>query len=377
MRVVIAPDSFKECLRADEVAAAIEAGWLAGMPQSKTQCFPMADGGEGTVDAVVRATGGERVSLRVSGPLGEAVEAHYGLIQEGKVAVLEMAAASGLTLVREADRDPCRTSTYGTGELFVHALDRGVEDIIIGVGGSATNDGGAGMAQALDFKLLDKHGAELERGGARLIQLDSIDASDHHPRLSEINVYVACDVNNPLCGPNGASAVYGPQKGASSEDVLILDHALAHFAKIIKRDLGVELEGTSGAGAAGGLAGGASGFYRRQAGERPRIDRHLVQSSAGYRRCRFGDHRRREPGRTKLFWQDTRWLGAPGRASWCSGACSVRPRSAGSRRPVGAWDYCYLSDKPRSTIAGRCPGICCGEPAFHGRAGGTDLEFGH
>ncbi|MCF6283855.1 MAG: glycerate kinase [Candidatus Hydrogenedentes bacterium] len=260
MRVVIAPDSFKECLRADEVAAAIEAGWRAGMPQAETQCFPMADGGEGTVDAVVRATGGERVSLRVSGPLGEAVEAHYGLIQGGKVAVLEMASASGLALVPEADRDPCLSSTYGTGELFVHALDRDIEDIIIGVGGSATNDGGAGMAQALGFKLLDKHGIELERGGARLIQLDCIDASGRHPRLSDINVYVACDVNNPICGANGASAVYGPQKGASSEDVLILDHALAHFAKIIERDLGVELMDIPGAGAAGGLAGGLLAF---------------------------------------------------------------------------------------------------------------------
>lgn len=260
MRIVIAPDSFKECLRADEVAAAIEAGWLAGMPQAETHCFPMADGGEGTVDAVVRATGGETVTVEVSDPLGRPVTAHYGRIQEGKVAILEMAAASGLALVAESERDPCRTSTFGTGELIVHALDQGVDDIIIGVGGSATNDGGAGMAQALGYQLQDRRGQPIERGGGHLIKLDSIDGSGRHPRLSQVNVYVACDVNNPLCGPSGAAAVYGPQKGASKEDILILDHALTHFAHIIDRDLKVDLMGVAGAGAAGGLAGGLMAF---------------------------------------------------------------------------------------------------------------------
>ncbi len=260
MRVVIAPDSFKECLRADEVATAIESGWLSGMPQAETQCFPMADGGEGTVEAVVHASGGEMVSLTVTGPLGEPVEAHYGLIQDGKVAIMEMASASGLMLVPEGERDACLTTSYGTGELMIHALDDGVEDVIIGVGGSATNDGGAGMAQALGFKLLDKHGVELKRGGVHLIQLDSIDGTNRHPRLAEINVYVACDVNNLLCGPNGATAIYGPQKGASAEDVLILDHALSHFARIVARDLSVHIGDVPGAGAAGGLAGGLMAF---------------------------------------------------------------------------------------------------------------------
>ena len=260
MRVVIAPDSFKECLRASEVADALCAGWLEGMPDAEVIAFPMADGGEGTVDAVVRATGGRLVTRTVSGPLGAPVKADYGLIQHGKVAVLEMAAASGLALVPPDRRDPCRASTRGTGELIAHALSEGVEDIIMGVGGSATNDGGAGMAQALGYRLLDKRGEDLEGGGVRLIQLDRIDASGRHPRLDAVNFYVACDVNNPLCGPEGASAVYGPQKGASSEDILILDYALSHFASVVERDLKVSLRDMPGAGAAGGLAGGLMAF---------------------------------------------------------------------------------------------------------------------
>ena len=260
MRVVIAPDSFKECLRASEVAEALRAGWLEGMPDAEVIAFPMADGGEGTVDAVVRSAGGTLVARTVSGPLGAPVEAAYGLLHGGKVAVLEMAAASGLALVPPEKRDPCRASTRGTGELIAHALEAGVEDIIMGVGGSATNDGGAGMAQALGYRLLNKRGEELGGGGARLVQLDRIDTSGRHPRLDAVKFYVACDVNNPLCGPEGASAVYGPQKGASSEDILILDHALSHFAGVMERDLGVSLRDLPGAGAAGGLAGGLMAF---------------------------------------------------------------------------------------------------------------------
>jgi glycerate kinase len=260
MRVVIAPDSFKECLRASEVAEALCAGWLEGMPDAEVIAFPMADGGEGTVDAVVRATGGTLVTRMVSGPLGAPVEAAYGLIQNGKVAVLEMAAASGLALVPPEKREPCRASTRGTGELILHALEQGVDDIIMGVGGSATNDGGAGMAQALGYRLLNKRGEELGGGGARLVQLDRIDAAGRHPRLDGVNVYVACDVDNPLCGPQGASVVYGPQKGATSEDILILDHALSHFAGVVARDMKVSLSDMPGAGAAGGLAGGLMAF---------------------------------------------------------------------------------------------------------------------
>lgn len=260
MHVVIAPDSYKECLNAREVADAVRTGWLDGMPDAKITCLPIADGGEGTVEAVVTAAGGTRVTVSVSGPLGERVEAMYGLMQGGKVAILEMAAASGLGLVPRERRDPCMTSTYGTGELIAHALDAGVEDIIIGVGGSATNDGGAGMAQALGYRLLNKRGEALGPGGARLVQLDRIDGTGRHPRLGSVNMYVACDVNNPFCGPSGASAVYGPQKGASPEDVLILDHALSHFSRIVARDLGVDLHDQPGAGAAGGLAGGLMAF---------------------------------------------------------------------------------------------------------------------
>ena len=260
MHVVIAPDSFKECLCARDVAEAIRAGWLDGMPGATVTCLPIADGGEGTVDAVVAAAGGTRVTVTVQGPLGDPVEATYGLIQNGKVAILEMAAASGLGLLPIEHRDPCMTSTYGTGELVAHALASGVEDIIVGVGGSATNDGGAGMAQALGYRLLNRRGEELGPGGARLVQLDRIDGVGRHPRLHEVNIYVACDVNNPLCGPAGASAVYAPQKGATPEDVLILDHALSHFARIVARDLNVELYDQPGAGAAGGLAGGLMAF---------------------------------------------------------------------------------------------------------------------
>lgn len=260
MRVVVAPDSFKECLSASEVAEALCAGWLEGMPDAEVIAFPMADGGEGTVDAVVRATGGTLVTRTVSGPLGAPVEAAYGLIQNGKVAVLEMAAASGLALVPPEKREPCRASTRGTGELILHALEQGVDDIIMGVGGSATNDGGAGMAQALGYRLLNKRGEELGGGGARLVQLDRIDSTGRHPRLHAVNFYVACDVDNPLCGPQGASAVYGPQKGASSEDILILDHALSHFAGVVARDMKVSLSDMPGAGAAGGLAGGLMAF---------------------------------------------------------------------------------------------------------------------
>lgn len=260
MRVVIAPDSFKECLSASEVAEALRLGWLDIMPDADVIDYPMADGGEGTVDAVVRSTGGEFITRTVSGPLGKPVEAAYGLIQGGKVAVLEMAAASGLGLVPPELRDPCRASTRGTGELIAHALEQGVEDIIMGVGGSATNDGGAGMAQALGYRLLNKRGDELEAGGARLVQLDRIDATNRHPRLDAVKFYVACDVNNPLCGPEGASAIYGPQKGATSEDILILDHALSHYSDVVERDLGVSLRDRPGAGAAGGLAGGLMAF---------------------------------------------------------------------------------------------------------------------
>jgi len=260
MHVVIAPDSFKECLSAVDVANAIRSGWLEGMPDAQVTCLPMADGGEGTVEAVVTATGGSRVSITVSGPLGDPVEASYALIQGGKVAVLEIAAASGLAIVPADRRDPLKASTYGTGELIAHALDQGVEDLIIGVGGSATNDAGAGMAQALGYRLLNKRGEELERGGGRLVQLDKIDGTGRHARLADVNVYVACDVNNPLCGPTGASAVYGPQKGATPEDVLILDHALSHFATIVARDLKTNLHDKAGAGAAGGLAGGLMAF---------------------------------------------------------------------------------------------------------------------
>jgi glycerate kinase len=222
--------------------------------------MPIADGGEGTVHALVQASQGRLVRSRVTGPLGDPVEATWGLLGGGDTAVIEMAAASGLPLIPRDQRDPTRTSTYGTGELIRHAVEHGARRLIVGIGGSATNDGGAGMAQALGVRLLDESGAELPPGGAALARLASIDVSGLEPRLQEITVEVACDVRNPLTGPNGASHVYGPQKGATSDVVETLDAALNHFASLIERDVGKDVAEVPGSGAAGGLGAGLMAF---------------------------------------------------------------------------------------------------------------------
>jgi glycerate kinase len=260
MRVVVAPDSFKESLSALEAAEAIAEGVRAASPEAEVVLAPMADGGEGTVEAVVAARRGEWASVRVTGPLGEATDAAYGLVDGGDTAVMEMAQASGLMLVPRGQRDPRRTTTRGTGEMMADALDRGVQRIIIGIGGSATNDGGAGMARALGYRLLDGEGRELGPGGAALVGLEHVDASGVHTRLRGCTVRVACDVRNPLTGPEGASHVYGPQKGADAQAVEELDAALARFAKVVRRDLGVDVETAPGAGAAGGLGAGLMAF---------------------------------------------------------------------------------------------------------------------
>ncbi len=260
MRVVIAPDSFKECLSAPEVARALEAGWRLARSGDDVVCVPMADGGEGTVDALVAATQGRLHTVRVAGPLGDAVDAAYGVLGDGQTAVMEMAEASGLALVPVSRRDATRASTRGTGELMARALDSGASRLIVGVGGSATNDGGAGMAQALGFSLLDGRGESLPPGGLALARLARIDARGRHPRLGACEIEVACDVDNPLCGPRGASRVYGPQKGATPEQVAALDAALAHFAAVVKRDLGADVAEAPGAGAAGGLGAGLMAF---------------------------------------------------------------------------------------------------------------------
>ena len=253
MKVVIAPDSFKESLSAPEVAAEIAAGFREVFPEADYVLVPLADGGEGTVQAMVAATGGRTVPVIVTGPLGTPVSALYGLSGDGRTGFIEMAAASGLMLVPPGERNPLITTSYGTGELIRAALSAGVSRIVIGIGGSATNDGGAGMLQALGMRLLDAEGGETGFGGGALVRLDRMDAGGLDPRLGEIVIDVACDVDNPLLGEYGASAVFGPQKGGTPEMIAQLDANLAHFAALIKRDLGREVALAPGAGAAGGM----------------------------------------------------------------------------------------------------------------------------
>lgn len=254
MKIVIAPDSFKESLSAMAVANAIEAGFREIFPHADYLKIPVADGGEGTVQAMIEATAGRRVELAVSGPLGEAVQAFYGLTGGDAVAVIEMAAASGLELLPPPLRNPLKTTSYGTGELIRGALDAGARRFVLGVGGSATNDGGAGMLQALGVRLLDAQGAELGPGGAELARLAGIDIARLDPRIQDCVFDIACDVSNPLVGPQGASAVFGPQKGATAEMVAQLDANLRHYAAVIARDLRCEVADVPGAGAGGGIA---------------------------------------------------------------------------------------------------------------------------
>jgi len=260
MRIVIAPQSLKGSLTAAEAGQAIAEGIRTILPEADVEIVPVADGGEGTVQALVDATGGQIVQQMVTGPLGEPVLAFFGLLGDGRTAAIEMAACAGLPLVPPAKRDPRITTTYGVGELILAALDRGCRHFIIGIGGSATNDGGAGMAQALGASLLTDKGTEIARGGAALATLSRISTATLDARLQECTFEVACDVSNPLCGPTGASAVYGPQKGATPEMVTQLDAALAHYAQVIERDLGLSVRDVPGAGAAGGLGAGLLAF---------------------------------------------------------------------------------------------------------------------
>jgi len=260
MRVIIAPNAFKGSLTALDAAEAIGEGVRAVVSDADLVLVPIADGGDGTVEALVAATGGERHTVRVRGPRDDPVEADYGLIDAGSTAVIEMAKAAGLALLPAGKRDPRITSTYGVGELLQHAYDEGARHFIIGIGGSATNDGGAGMAQALGYHLLDENEHELPQGGLALKRLVRIQADGVPANWKEAEVEVACDVTNPLTGPTGASAVYGPQKGATPEVVAELDAALHHFAEVIRRDLGVDVEQLPGAGAAGGIGAGLVAF---------------------------------------------------------------------------------------------------------------------
>ncbi|MFJ7724782.1 glycerate kinase [Neobacillus sp. NPDC097160] len=264
MKFVIAPDSFKESMTAKNAALAMEKGIKKVFPDAECVIVPMADGGEGTVESLVSMANGEIIQTEVLGPLGETVMAEYGLLDAGKTVVIEMASASGLELIKLEDRNPLRTTTYGTGQLIKHALDKGVSRFLIGIGGSATNDGGAGMLQALGVSFKDRNGDELPFGGGALHQLHSIDLSGLDERMKMVKIDVACDVTNPLIGENGASAIFGPQKGATPAVVKFLDQNLAHFAKVIKQQLGQDIAHLDGAGAAGGLGAGLMAFLNAQ-----------------------------------------------------------------------------------------------------------------
>lgn len=260
MKIVIAPDSYKESLSALDVATAIERGFKEIFPDAEYVKLPVADGGEGTVEAMVAATHGRKVKVNVTGPLGEPVAGFYGISGDEQSAFIEMAAASGLELVPAVKRDPLITTSWGTGELIRHALDAGVKHIIIGLGGSATNDGGAGMVQALGAKLMDAQDNVLGQGGGELEKLERIDVSALDPRLKSCRIEVACDVTNPLTGDQGASAIFGPQKGATPEMITRLDNALHRYAKIIQRDLDMDVLTLAGGGAAGGMGAGLYAF---------------------------------------------------------------------------------------------------------------------
>ncbi|API89801.1 glycerate kinase [Marinilactibacillus psychrotolerans] len=260
MKIVIAPDSFKESMSALEVARAIEEGFKEVLPNSEYVKLPMADGGEGTVQSIIDATGGTLKELTVTGPLQEPVAAFYGLSGDKKIAIIEMAASSGLDKVQPNKRNPLKTTSFGFGELIKDALDEGVEEILLGIGGSATNDGGAGMIMSLGGKLLDKNKNPIVPNGEGLKELSYIDISNMHSRINEVSIRVACDVDNPLTGETGASYIYGPQKGGTIEQLKQLDTNLSHFAQLIKESLGKDIEHIPGAGAAGGLGAGIVAF---------------------------------------------------------------------------------------------------------------------
>ncbi len=262
MKIIVAPASFKGSLTSVEAANCIGDAVRGAMPDAEVIEFPLSDGGEGFVDVLVKGDGGQSRGMEVGGPLPcQKVRAHWGILADGRTAVIEMATAAGLSLVPGEKRDPKITTTFGVGQLIKSALDMGMKKIVIGIGGSATNDGGAGMVQALGARLLRKDGTEIGRGGAALLELHQIDISWLDRRIRETEIIVASDVTNPLCGPNGASVVYGPQKGATLSDVELLDQALRHYGALIKRDIGVDIVEMPGSGAAGGMGAGCVAFF--------------------------------------------------------------------------------------------------------------------
>ena len=260
MKIIIAPDSFKESVSASRCAQAIKAGFVSIFPQAECVCLPIADGGEGTVEAMVEATDGKMVMLPVMGPMGDFVGAFYGLSGDGHTAFIEMAAASGLMLVPPDERNPLQATSYGTGELIRHALDAGVRHIILGIGGSATVDGGMGMAQALGARFVDERGESIGLGGGALERLVNVDLRDLDPRLRECRIDVACDVDNPLLGERGAAAVFGPQKGACAGMVAVLERGLENYAQVLLAATGQDVTAIVGGGAAGGMGAAARVF---------------------------------------------------------------------------------------------------------------------
>ncbi|MBN1184429.1 MAG: glycerate kinase [Bacteroidales bacterium] len=260
LRILVAPDSFKDCLSSGEVANSIEEGILLALPDAIIEKVPLADGGEGTVEAMIEATGGKIFKARVHDPLMRLIDSCFGVLGDGKTAVIGMSAASGLELLTKNERNPAYTTTYGTGELIKATLDLGCENLIIGIGGSATNDGGAGMLRALGIKLLDKCGNEVQQGGQFLLEIASIDTSQFDKRLAKTRIKLACDVTNPLYGARGAAYTYAQQKGATPEMVMKLDRALEHYAEILKAATGKDVSQIPGSGAAGGIAAGMMAF---------------------------------------------------------------------------------------------------------------------
>ena len=260
MKILIAPQAFKGSISAVDAAAAMREGVLRVLPEAEVSAVAVADGGDGTLETLVEGSGGEIHHIEVTGPLGERRTAEWGAMGDGATAVIEMARTSGLALVPDEKRNPLITTTFGLGEAIIQAIDAGYRRFIIGIGGSATNDAGAGMAQALGVRLLDNGGRDLEFGAAALSRLDHIDMSGLNDTVRSCEFLVACDVNNPLTGPTGASAIYGPQKGATPEMIERLDAALLHFAEVVKRDIGADINDIPGSGAAGGLGGGMIAF---------------------------------------------------------------------------------------------------------------------
>lgn len=262
MNIVVAPDSFKGSISARDICRAVEKGVLRVFPQASVIALPLADGGEGTMENLVFASGGSKFEVVVKGPLGKPVTASIGVLGDKETVVIEMAQASGLTLVSENEKNPFLATSYGTGELIKYALDQNFRKFIIGLGGSATNDGGTGMLKALGVRFFSSDGKELPEGGGALTRLDHFDDSGLDPRIKESSFIIASDVTNPLCGPNGASAIFGPQKGASPEDVTVLDQALLNFGKIVQKQRKIDICQIVGGGAAGGMGAAFVAFLQ-------------------------------------------------------------------------------------------------------------------